>query len=137
VQLLRLVEGLIHEHASALGDAETSREWVFPPIPGSLVSRDNANPILEFIKTVTAVMALARDLTNEVQVLRRNLLELIGVREVRLLIFLRSIWLLTFDGSSRPRLLSKILVLLFDFRPWSANTATQLATMILPGIGTS
>jgi DNA polymerase epsilon subunit 1 len=76
------VENLINEHANAVGDAEVARSWEFPTMPGVLVNRKDANPVLEFIKTVSAVMGLSRDLATEVQVLKRNLLELIGVREV-------------------------------------------------------
>ncbi|GAA6015444.1 hypothetical protein JCM8202_002471 [Rhodotorula sphaerocarpa] len=51
----------------------------FPVLPGAHLRLKN--PVLEFVKTTCAVLALARDCSEEVVVLKRNLLDLIGVRE--------------------------------------------------------
>ena len=51
----------------------------FPVLPGSHLRLKN--PVLEFVKTTCAVLSLARDCGEEVIVLKRNLLDFIGVRE--------------------------------------------------------
>ena len=51
----------------------------FPALPGSHLRLKN--PVLEFVKTTCAVLSLARDCSEEVIVLKRNLLDFIGVRE--------------------------------------------------------
>ncbi|GAA5871954.1 hypothetical protein JCM8547_006199 [Rhodosporidiobolus lusitaniae] len=51
----------------------------FPILPGSHLRLKN--PVLEFVKTTCAVLALSKDVAEEVVVLRRNLLDFIGVRE--------------------------------------------------------
>ncbi|KAM0786880.1 hypothetical protein ACM66B_002305 [Microbotryomycetes sp. NB124-2] len=53
--------------------------FVFPALPGSHLKLKN--PLLEFIKTTCAIFSLAKDVLPEVLVLKRNLLDLIGVRE--------------------------------------------------------
>ncbi len=58
---------------------EHRRMWSFPSLPGTWLAL--SNPLLEFIKTTTAVLALAKDNAIEVQILKRNLLDLINVRE--------------------------------------------------------
>lgn len=57
-------------------DAEA---WRFPQLPGSHLTM--TNPTLEFIKATTRVLALQKDAALEAQVCKRNLLDLIGVRE--------------------------------------------------------
>ncbi|ETS61130.1 hypothetical protein PaG_05080 [Moesziomyces aphidis] len=59
--------------------AEHKRAWAFPVLPGSWLAM--SNPLLEFIKTTTAVLALSRENAIEVQILKRNLLDMINVRE--------------------------------------------------------
>jgi DNA polymerase epsilon subunit 1 len=51
----------------------------FPILPGSHLRLKN--PVLEFVKTTCAVLALSKDVAEEVVILKRNLLDLIGVRE--------------------------------------------------------
>ena len=58
---------------------EPSGKFSFPILPGSYLHM--SNPTLEFIKFACAVFALAKDFRNEVGILKRNLLELVGVRE--------------------------------------------------------
>ena len=58
---------------------QQQQQWGFPELPGSHIKM--SNPLLEFVKTVTAVLALSKDLSVEAQVCKRNLLDLIGVRE--------------------------------------------------------
>ncbi len=58
---------------------EHKRVWSFPALPGTWLAL--SNPLLEFIKTTTAVLALAKENAIEVQIMKRNLLDLINVRE--------------------------------------------------------
>jgi len=57
----------------------------FPPLPGSRLREAGAqaptNAALEFVKSVCEVYSLASDLLVDVQIMRRNLLDLINVRE--------------------------------------------------------
>ena len=74
-QLLKAVTNLKERHATK-SDPEA---FHFPILPGSHLKLKN--PVLEFIKTTCAVLALSKDVGEEVVVLKRNLLDLIGVRE--------------------------------------------------------
>lgn len=58
---------------------EHKRIWSFPKLPGSWLTM--SNPLLEFIKTTTAVLGLVKENSIEVQILKRNLLDMINVRE--------------------------------------------------------
>ncbi|GAA6063514.1 hypothetical protein JCM10212_004727 [Sporobolomyces blumeae] len=74
-QLLKAVSSLKERY-----DARTDPEgFQFPVLPGSHLKLKN--PVLEFIKSTCAVLALSKDVGEEVVVLKRNLLDLIGVRE--------------------------------------------------------
>jgi len=74
-QLLKAVTVLKERHANK----EDPEGFQFPILPGSHLKLKN--PVLEFIKTTCAVLALSKDVGEEVVVLKRNLLDLIGVRE--------------------------------------------------------
>ena len=78
-QLLRTVQDLQRQHADDAPDAERRAEWAFPHLPGSHLNLQN--PVLEAIKFICAILALSRDVSAEVGILRRNLLDLVGVRE--------------------------------------------------------
>ncbi|CBQ70431.1 probable POL2-DNA polymerase epsilon, calytic subunit A [Sporisorium reilianum SRZ2] len=58
---------------------EHRRVWSFPTLPGTWLAL--SNPLLEFVKTTTAVLALAKENAVEVQIMKRNLLDMINVRE--------------------------------------------------------
>ncbi|GAA5968501.1 hypothetical protein JCM11641_007661 [Rhodosporidiobolus odoratus] len=73
--LLKSVSSLRDRQASNLEEAD----FDFPILPGSHLKLKN--PVLEFVKTTCAVLALSKDVAVEVVVLKRNLLDLIGVRE--------------------------------------------------------
>lgn len=66
--------------ALAAGDEDA---LAFPKLPGTQRWRDKQREsvALEFVKAVCEVFAMAKDLTVDVQILRRNLLDLVGVRE--------------------------------------------------------
>ena len=80
-RLLRTISEIRNEMASALqtDDPESQETWVFPQLPGSYLRFSNAP--LEFVKNVCAVLGLAAEVSAEVQICKRNLLEFIGVRE--------------------------------------------------------
>ena len=74
-QLLKAVAAIQDRQA----DKAERDAFRFPLLPGSHLKPKSA--VLEFVKTACAVFALARDVGAEVLVLRRNLLDVIGVRE--------------------------------------------------------
>ncbi|GAA6009169.1 hypothetical protein JCM11491_005778 [Sporobolomyces phaffii] len=74
-QLLKAVTALKERYANK----DDPEAFQFPVLPGSHLKLKN--PVLEFIKTTCAVLALSKDVGEEVVVLKRNLLDLIGVRE--------------------------------------------------------
>ena len=78
-QLLKTIQDIDGRHRDEAPDEELRRQWAFPTLPGALFVM--TNPVLEFIKSTCAIFALAKDVQNEVGVMRRHLLELIGVKE--------------------------------------------------------
>ncbi|OSD08022.1 DUF1744-domain-containing protein [Trametes coccinea BRFM310] len=68
-----------YRDAHTSDDPSALAQWDFPLLPGSHLHL--TNPPLEFVKFSCAVFALAKELTLEVGLLKRNLLELVGVRE--------------------------------------------------------
>ena len=62
--------------ATSEADAEA---LLFPALPGA--RGDRSNPTLELVKAICEVLSLDSEHTVEVQILRRNLLDLLGVRE--------------------------------------------------------
>lgn len=74
-QLLKTLTNLKDRYA----DKRQRDDFAFPILPGSHLKLKN--PLLEFIKTTCAILSLARDVLPEVLVLKRNLLDMISVRE--------------------------------------------------------
>lgn len=74
------LEGLeaLREH-ERLAEPSERALWRFDAQPGSHLSP--TDPILEFVKSSCAVFALAKDVSVEVGILKRNVLDIIGVRE--------------------------------------------------------
>lgn len=60
-------------------DEEALAQWEFPVLPGSHLLL--TNPGLEFVKFICAIFALSKEFQIEVGLLKRNLLDLVGVRE--------------------------------------------------------
>ncbi|GAA5902780.1 hypothetical protein JCM6882_004064 [Rhodosporidiobolus microsporus] len=73
--LLKAVSSLKERHASKVDE----EAFHFPILPGSHLKLKN--PVLEFVKSTCAVLAVSKDVAEEVVILKRNLLDLIGVRE--------------------------------------------------------
>lgn len=76
-RLLRAVAE-IQAEVKALGAARPA-EWSFPQLPGSHLALSHV--ALEFIKACARVLALHKDASLEAQICKRNLLDLISVRE--------------------------------------------------------
>ncbi|TIC52238.1 putative DNA polymerase epsilon catalytic subunit A [Wallemia mellicola] len=67
------------ELASGVEDNEEANMFIFPLLPGSQTNMKN--PTLEFVKSTCAVLALSKDVAIEVTILKRNLLDVLKVRE--------------------------------------------------------
>ncbi|TFK37082.1 hypothetical protein BDQ12DRAFT_736481 [Crucibulum laeve] len=78
-KMLKAVSNVQERYRDAAMDDELMGEFEFPTLPGSHLHM--SNPPLEFVKFVCAAFALAKDYQVEIGLLKRNLLELIGVRE--------------------------------------------------------
>ncbi len=78
-KMLNAVTEIVDKHREALLDSQVPDEYRFPLLPGSHLVL--TNPALEFIKFTCVVFSVAQDTKLEVGLLKRNLLQLIGVRE--------------------------------------------------------
>lgn len=78
-RLLKEIQDLQKRHAHDAPDEDARALWDFPQLPGSHLPMKNA--ILEFIKFSCAILGLCKETSAEVGILRRNLLDLISVRE--------------------------------------------------------
>ncbi|KAI0946543.1 hypothetical protein AcW1_009982 [Taiwanofungus camphoratus] len=78
-RLLKTVGSILERHREAMTDEDALAQWEFPLLPGSHLHL--TNPVLEFVKFSCAVFSLAKDYQIEIGLLKRNLLELVGVRE--------------------------------------------------------
>jgi DNA polymerase epsilon subunit 1 len=78
-RLLKGVGNAQDRFRDAMMDEATLAEWGFPLLPGSYLHL--TNPALELVKFVCAVLALAKEYHVEVGLIKRNLLELVGIRE--------------------------------------------------------
>lgn len=77
--LTRRLLKTVSELLGRLSKSDQDEDFSFPILPGSHLTFKN--PALEFIKTTMVVLGLAKELSAEVIVLKRNLLDLIGMRE--------------------------------------------------------
>lgn len=78
-RMLQAVASILEDHRKAIMDDDPSHEFKFPILPGSYLNL--TDPTLEFIKFTCAIFSLAHDYHVEVGLLKRNLLELVGVKE--------------------------------------------------------
>ncbi|KAF9011073.1 hypothetical protein BDQ17DRAFT_1345420 [Cyathus striatus] len=77
-KLLKVVGNVQQRYREAQMNDELE-EFEFPILPGSHLHM--MNPLLEFVKFICAVFGLAKEYQVEVGLVKRNLLELINVRE--------------------------------------------------------
>ncbi|KAG8693398.1 DNA polymerase epsilon catalytic subunit [Ceratobasidium sp. 394] len=78
-RLLGRVSKISTEQKRAFTEDETPPEWLYPLLPGS--HRTMGSPVVEYTKATCAALSLIRTHSTEIGILRRNLLELVGVRE--------------------------------------------------------
>ncbi|KAF9508498.1 hypothetical protein BS47DRAFT_1350248 [Hydnum rufescens UP504] len=78
-KMLHVVTDILDEYKDAMHQAEMPLEFQFPLLPGSHLNLHN--PPLEFIKFVCAAFGCSQEFKVEIGLLKRNLLELVGVRE--------------------------------------------------------
>lgn len=78
-RLLFDIAGVKRQQAAVHLEPEEAYTLAFPDLPGARSKR--TNPTLELIKAITEVYALASEHSIHVQILKRNLLDLIGVKE--------------------------------------------------------
>jgi DNA polymerase epsilon subunit 1 len=78
-RLLKTVGNIQQRQKQAMMDETLMAEFEFPVLPGSYLHL--SNPVLEFAKFACATFGLAKDFHVEIGLLKRNLLEIIGVRE--------------------------------------------------------
>lgn len=78
-KLLRAVDEVCRRYENSQLDEESEENFQFPTLPGSYINFNN--PPLEFIKSTCAVFSLAKEFQVEIGVMKRNLLELISIRE--------------------------------------------------------
>lgn len=82
-RLLRSIGRLLESYKDAVASSSSAPELLaafeFPILPGSHLPL--SSPPLELIKSICAVASLVRECNLEVGVMRRNLLELVGVKE--------------------------------------------------------
>ena len=77
-RMLKVIGSVIEKHREAMMDEEALMQWNFPILPGSHLHM--TNPALEFVKFTCAVFELAKEYHIELDVLKRNLLDLVGIR---------------------------------------------------------
>jgi DNA polymerase epsilon subunit 1 len=78
-KLLSEVANVKKRQAAAALDPAEEAALAFPVLPGSHL--EGRSPALELVKAVTEVYSLASEHSVEVGILKRNLLDLVGVRE--------------------------------------------------------
>ncbi|CAG8603996.1 3851_t:CDS:2, partial [Acaulospora colombiana] len=78
-RLLSVVSKMVQQHQAAMMGEEPDLDFEFPILPGSYLTFSNS--ALEFVKSICEVFGLASDYAIEIGLLRRNLLDIVGVRE--------------------------------------------------------
>ncbi|TDL20354.1 DUF1744-domain-containing protein [Rickenella mellea] len=78
-RMLQTVASIQDDFKRALMDEEPVDDFTFPLLPGSHLHL--TDPALEFVKFTCAAFALAKDYQIEVGLLKRNVLDLVGVKE--------------------------------------------------------
>jgi DNA polymerase epsilon subunit 1 len=78
-KLLKVVGNVQSRSRDAIMHEELSAGFQFPTHPGAHLKL--TNPVLELVKFMCTVFALAKDYHVEIGLLKRNLLELVGVKE--------------------------------------------------------
>lgn len=78
-KMLRVVGAAQDRQQDDATNPDSDGQFEFPTLPGAHLHM--TNPVLEFVKFTCAVFSLAKEYRVEIGLLKRNLLELIGVKE--------------------------------------------------------
>jgi DNA polymerase epsilon subunit 1 len=78
-KMLKTVGSVQERYHESMLDDEIAKSFEFPTLPGGYLRFEN--PPLEFIKSVCEVFSLAKAFDVEIRLMKRNLLEVVGVRE--------------------------------------------------------
>jgi len=78
-KMLRTVGSIFERQQDDVMNPDSDGSFEFPTLPGGHLHM--TNPALEFVKFTCAVFSLAKDYRVEIGLLKRSLLELIGVKE--------------------------------------------------------
>ncbi|KAF8939090.1 DNA polymerase epsilon catalytic subunit [Dissophora ornata] len=78
-RLLKVFPDILSKRRDSLKDPQLGFMFAFPRQPGSHL--EMTNPALELIKSIAAVIGIDTTIEREVRVMRKNLLDLIEVRE--------------------------------------------------------
>lgn len=78
-RLLSVVNKIVQRHRNVMMEDLPEEDYEFPLLPGSYLNF--TNPALEFVKSLCEVFGLARDYSIEIGLMRRSLLDIVGVRE--------------------------------------------------------
>ncbi|KAJ3733842.1 hypothetical protein DFJ43DRAFT_1131175 [Lentinula guzmanii] len=78
-RMLKTVGTIQEQYREAMMNAETASDWNFPVLPGSHLHM--SNPPLEFVKFACAMFQLAKEYHVEIGLVKRNALDLVGVKE--------------------------------------------------------
>lgn len=78
-RVLNDIAAVKKKQSAAMLDTDLAESFTFPSLPGS--RSDRTSPTLELVKAITEVFSLAKDYSVEVGILKRNLLDLLSVRE--------------------------------------------------------
>lgn len=83
-RLLADIAGVKKRQQASATNEEEAASLEFPSLPGSRLASGpakSASPSLELVKAICEVFALSTEHNIEIQVLKRNLLDLLGIRE--------------------------------------------------------
>ncbi|KAF8518703.1 hypothetical protein BU17DRAFT_90783 [Hysterangium stoloniferum] len=78
-RMLKTVSHILEQYKESMMHDDPDLDFTFPILPGSHLNM--SNPPLEFVKMACAVFGLAKEFSIEIGILKRNLLDLVGVRE--------------------------------------------------------
>ena len=77
--LLGRVRDILHRKYDEESELSFEQQYAFPTLPG--IEKEPMEPALEFIKIITMVIGLNRQLGNETRLLKRDLLKLVDITE--------------------------------------------------------
>ena len=79
--LKRQIQSLISRYRAEMVNPTLATDHSFPLLPGSHLDFKNTHPVLQLIRSIMHVFLLDRGITNEVRLLRKDLLALFEIKE--------------------------------------------------------